>query len=241
MANVFIRTVILYLLIVALMRLTGKRQIGQLELTELVTAFMISELASYPISNNSIPLFYGVIPAVTLVCLEVFLSYISIKSRSFRKVIAGSALALVKNGKPDQAQMNRARITLEELISAMRMAGISHLSDVGYAFLEPSGTISVLPKAAQAPPTASDMNLAVSENGMEHALIIDGKADENELKCLGLEKRWLERKLKENGYQTPEDVFFMGLDDSKNLYFVPKEPPEPKKKAVKREEKRDAP
>lgn len=219
MANVFIRTVILYLLIVALMRLTGKRQIGQLELTELVTAFMISELASYPISNNSIPLFYGVIPAVTLVCLEVFLSYISIKSRTFRKVIAGSALALVKNGKLDQAQMNRARITLEELISAMRMAGISHLSDVGYAFLESSGTISVLPKAASAPPTASDMSLNVPENGMEHVLIVDGKTDEKELNSLGLEKRWLERKLKENGYTSPQEVFFMGFDDGQKSIF----------------------
>ncbi len=230
MANVFIRTVILYLLIVALMRLTGKRQIGQLELTELVTAFMISELASYPISNNSIPLFYGVIPAVTLVCLEVFLSYISIKSRAFRKVIAGSALALVKNGKLDQAQMNRARITLEELISAMRMAGISHLSDVGYAFLESSGTISVLPKAASAPPTASDMSLNVPENGMEHVLIVDGKIDEKELNSLGLEKRWLERKLKENGYTSPQEVFFMGFDDGKNLFLIRKEPPEEKTK-----------
>ena len=73
MANVFIRTILLYLLIVVLMRITGKRQIGQLELTELVTAFMVSELASYPISNNSIPLLYGVLPAISLICLEVFL------------------------------------------------------------------------------------------------------------------------------------------------------------------------
>ena len=223
MANVFIRTVLLYVLIVALMRLTGKRQIGQLELTELVTAFMISELASYPISNNSIPLFYGVIPAVTLVCLEVFLSYISIKSRAFRKAVTGNALALIKNGTLDQAQMKRARITLEELISAMRMAGISHLSDVGYAFLESNGMISVLPKAANAPPTASDLNRNVPENGMEHILIADGKIDEKELRFLGLEKRFLERKLRENGYTSPEDVFFMGLDDAKNLYLIRKE------------------
>ena len=209
MANVFIRTVLLYVLIVALMRLTGKRQIGQLELTELVTAFMISELASYPISNNSIPLFYGVIPAVTLVCLEVFLSYISIKSRAFRKVVTGNALALIKNGTLDQAQMNRA--------------GISHLSDVGYAFLESNGMISVLPKAANAPPTASDLNRNVPENGMEHILIADGKIDEKELRSLGLEKRFLERKLRENGYTSPEDVFFMGLDDAKNLYLIRKE------------------
>lgn len=235
MANVFIRTVLLYVLIVTLMRLTGKRQIGQLELTELVTAFMISELASYPISNNSIPLFYGVIPAVTLVCLEVFLSYISIKSRSFRKAVTGNALALIKNGTLDQAQMKRARITLEELISAMRMAGISHLSDVGYAFLESNGMISVLPKAANAPPTASDLNRNVPENGMEHLLIADGKIDEKELRALGLEQRFLERKLRENGYASPEEVFFMGLDDTKNLYLIRKEEPKPERQSRPKE------
>ena len=84
MINVFLRTVIMYIIIVALMRLTGKRQIGQLELTELVTAFMVSELAANPISDNSVPLLYGIIPAMTLVSLEVFLSYISLKSKTFK-------------------------------------------------------------------------------------------------------------------------------------------------------------
>ena len=166
MLNIFIRTLILYTLIVVLMRLTGKRQIGQLELTELVTAFMISELASSPITNNSIPLLYGVIPAVTLVCLEVFLSYISLKSRTFRKLIAGSALPLINDGKIDKAQMNKARITVEELISAMRMSGICCVSEVKYAFLEPSGNISFLTKAAKSPPTSEDLKMKVKEQGM---------------------------------------------------------------------------
>ena len=223
MANVFIRTVILYILIVCLMRLTGKREIGQLELTELVTAFMISELASYPISDNSTPLLYGVIPAVTLVCLEIFLSYFSIKSRIFRGLIAGNAIPLVRKGKIDQEQMNKTRITLEELVSAMRTSGIAALSDVEYAFLEPNGTISVLPKTSEVPPTASDLNVNVPETGIEHAVIIDGNVNQKELKALGLEKRWIENTLKENGYSQPSEVFYMGINDLKEVFLVRRE------------------
>lgn len=229
MANVFIRTVILYILIVALMRLTGKREIGQLELTELVTAFMISELASYPISNNSIPLLYGVIPAVTLVCLEVFLSFISVKSRSFRKLIAGNALMLVRKGNIDQAQMNQARITIEELVSAMRTAGISCVSNIEYAFLEPNGTISVLPKAAEAPPTAKDLGVCPPNTGIEHSLIVDGTLDRKELASLGLEERWVEKQLRQNGCSTLSQVFYMGVNDLKEVFVVRKAPKQPAK------------
>lgn len=223
MLNVFIRTVILYALIVVLMRLTGKRQIGQLELTELVTAFMISELAANPISNNSIPIAYGIIPAVTLVCLEVFLSYISVKSKKFRKLITGNALALVKKGKIDCKTMNTARITADELLSAARCAGVRGLSEVAYAFLEPNGTISVIPKSAESPPSASDLGVKSDEKGAEHALIIDGKIDFTELKKLGKDKKWLLMRLKENGFGGENEVFYMGADDAGGIYTAGRE------------------
>ncbi len=214
LANVCIRTVILYLLIVLLMRLTGKRQIGQLELTELVTAFMISEIAATPISDNAIPLLYGVIPAVLLVCLEVFLSYASVKSSRFRKLVAGTPITLIREGKPDMAQMNLARITVEELASAVRCAGISRLSDVSYAVLEPSGTVSVIPKAAASPPSADSLGVSVGENGMEHAIIVDGNLDKTELFKVGRNQAWLTDQLEKAGFSSPGEVFYLGLDDS---------------------------
>lgn len=223
MINVFIRTVILYLLIVALMRLTGKRQIGQLELTELVTAFMISELASRPIDDNSVPLLYGIIPAITLVCLEVFLSYLSIKSRSFRKLVAGNALALIRKGKLDKNQMNKARITVEELVSAMRCAGVSSLKNIEYAFLEPNGTISVITKAPESPVTARAMEIDVPEAGIEHPVIIDGNIDHAELKRLGIDEKFILNKLRENGYRSDEQIFYMGVDDLLEVNIVSKE------------------
>ncbi len=220
MINVIIRTFILYFLVVALMRLTGKRQIGQLELTELVTAFMISELAANPISNNSIPILYGVLPAIILVSLEVFLSFLSLKSRRFRKLIAGSALPLVKKGKIQKEQMNKSRITVEELVSAMRSAGVSCMSNVEYAFLESNGTISVIPKASQSPPTAKDMKIEVPEPGIEHSVIIDGNINKKEIRELGIDEKWIGNKIRENGYGNVSEIFYMGVNELKEIYII---------------------
>ncbi len=228
MVNVLLRTILLYILIVFLMRLTGKRQIGQLELTELVTAFMISELAAYPISNNATPLLYGVIPAVTLVCLEVFFSYASMKFRPFRRALTGNAVPLVRNGRLDQVQMSKARITLEELVSASRMAGISCLADVSYAFLEPSGTISVLPKSEAVSPSAKALGQSVNESGAGHSLILDGEVDDRTLKTLGLGRQWLLHTLRSNGFSRAEEIFYMEINDQKELFFVRKEDKAPK-------------
>ena len=223
MINIVIRTIILYILVVALMRLTGKRQIGQLELTELVTAFMISELAANPISDNSIPLLYGIIPGIILVCLEVLLSFISIKSKIFRKLLSGSALALVRKGKLDKEQMKKARITIEELVSAMRIAGTPGMSEVQYAFLEPNGTISIIQKATELPPSSKDMNIQVDEPGIEHPVIIDGNINKKELGALGINEVWIGKKLKENGFKNINDVFYMGVNDLLEIYVVGKE------------------
>lgn len=202
------------------MRLTGKRQIGQLELTELVTAFMISELAASPISDNSIPLLYGIIPAITLVCLEVFLSYLCLKSRTLRKMVAGKALPLVNKGKIDKNQMNKARITLEELLSAMRCNGISNMSDIEYAFLEPNGTISVITKTAKSPPTADDLKVKITETGVEHSIIVDGNVSNEELENMGKDKKWLNEKLKEKGFSNKNEVFYMGVNENEEIYII---------------------
>lgn len=220
MLNVLVRTVILYSAVVILMRLTGKRQIGQLELTELVTAFMISELAANPISNNSIPIAYGIIPAAVLVCLEVFLSFASIKSKRFARLLAGNALLLINKGKIDIVTMTRARITVEELASAVRCSGSSGLSEVEYAYLEPNGTISVIPKAKNQPITPSDLDFKVNEKGIEHIVVSDGVCDKEELKKIGFDEAWLEKTLKADGIKNICDVFYMSVNDSHDTYIV---------------------
>ena len=223
MANVFLRTVILYILIVLLMRITGKREVGQLELTELVTAFMISELASIPITDNNIPLLYGIIPSITLVCLEVFLSFMCMKSRKVRHIFSGTPAVLVEKGKLVQKELENARLTLEELMSSLRVLGYSDLSSVNYAILEPSGNLSVIPKSSERPPTVNELSMQVKEKGVEHIIISDGVVTVNELNKFGFDEKWLSSQLKKHGCTEPEQVFFMGVDDANSVNLIKKE------------------
>ena len=220
MANIFLRTVILYVILVLLLRLSGKREVGQLELTELVTTFMISELAALPITNNNIPLLYGIIPVVTLVCLEVFLSFAGVKSTFFAKLVSGTPAILVRKGKVNKKEMYNSRISLCEPMSSLRVMGISHISDVEYAILEPSGKLSVIQKGKDMPPSREEMNIPAVEKGIEHILIADGKVMENNLTECGLNDKWLRKTLKNHGLSTEKEVFFMGVNDARTVTII---------------------
>lgn len=222
MANVFMRTVILYILILLLMRVSGKREVGQLELSELVTAFMISELASIPITDNNIPLLYGIIPTVTLICLEVFLSYLCMKSKNMRKVFSGFPAVLIEKGELKQKELEDSRLTVEELLSSLRVLGYADISNVYYAILEPSGNLSVIPKCSERPPTVKEMSMTVKETGAQHIIISDGTVNLYELNRLGFDYKWLESQLKKGGAKSEKDVFFLGVDDANNVIFIPK-------------------
>lgn len=223
MANIFIRTIILYILLFTLLRLSGKREVGQLELTELVVTFMISELASIPITNNNIPLLYGIIPAITLVCLEIFVSFASVKSKTLSRLLSGTPSVLIDKGKLNQKEMFISRLTVSELMSALRVMGVSSLSDVQYAILEPSGDLSVITKASETAPSAKDLNVKVRENGIQHTLISDGVVSKKQLKDCSKDEKWLFEHLKNKGVNSPKDVFFMGLDDGGDITLILKE------------------
>lgn len=223
MANIFIRTVILYVLLVLLLRLSGKREVGQLELTELVTTFMISELASTPITNNNTPLLYGIIPAATLVCLEVFLSFAGVKSAFFARLVSGTPAILIRKGKISKKEMYNSRISICELMSSLRVMGISQISDVEYAILEPSGKLSVVQKAKDLPPSREDMKLRAVEKGIEHILIADGKIMEHNLSECGLDYKWLCKTLESHKVSSLKEVFFMGINDARTVTVIKSE------------------
>lgn len=211
MANIVVRTVILYGIVVILMRLCGKRQVGQLELPELVTAFMLGQLASYPLSDSEVPLMYGVVPSVILVCLEVFVSFAAVKLPGLRRFFTGRSMMLVKNGKADLNAMVETRVTMEEVLSAARIAGVGRYEDIAFAFLEPSGSISVLPKKQSA-----------SDGIADSPVVLDGKTDKTALQMLGLDEAWLQKQLAAHGLPL-EKVLYMGVDDAKQVTVVGKE------------------
>lgn len=223
MANVFVRTVILYILIMLLMRLAGKREVGQLELSELVTAFMVSELASIPITDNNIPLLYGIVPTVTLLCLEVFLSFIFIKSKTVKNLFSGAPLVVVENGIPKKRALTDARLSISELMSSIRQAGLSSISEVRYAILEPNGTMSIIPFAKERPASCSEACIDVEDKGIEHLLICDGKLNKTMIKKHNIKNSVLDKALRQNKCKSYKDVFYCGIDDLGNITVIKKD------------------
>ena len=159
MVIAFLRTIILYLFIIVGIRLMGKRQVGELEPSELVLALLIADLAAVPMQDFGIPLLTGIIPILTLLCLTMALSVLTMKSVRFRAVLCGRPSIIVENGKLHQREMQKNRFTVDELMEELRMKGITDLNSIKYAILETNGQISVLPYAAQQPVTEAQMEL----------------------------------------------------------------------------------
>ena len=222
MLTILLRTVLVYAILIATMRLMGKRQLGELEISELVTTLLISEIASLPIVDQSIPLMYAIIPLFSILTLEVVLSMILLKCPRLKNLASSRPSILIRHGEVDQGELRRNRISVDELISEIRQAGLSTLADVDYAIVEQNGKISVLARKNAQPPTAQDLGVCVSESGLVHVLIADGKPNRYNLKLLGLDEAWLTSTLSQKGLAT-QQVFFLGRDDAGALYLVEKE------------------
>ena len=223
MVIAFLRTIILYAFIIAGIRLMGKRQVGELEPSELVLALLIADLAAVPMQDFGIPLLTGLIPILTLLCITMALSVLTMKSVKFRAVLCGRPSIIVENGKLRQGEMKRNRFTLDELMEELRMKGVTDLSTVKYAILETNGQLSVLPFAAQKPPTAQDLSLHLPEPGLPVVLINDGRLMSRALHRRGLDETWLDKQLKEHHINHIQDVFLLTVDETNKVCVIEKE------------------
>ncbi|MBQ7822537.1 MAG: DUF421 domain-containing protein [Clostridia bacterium] len=212
MTTIFVRTIIIYVTLILAIRIMGKRQVGQLEVSELVTTFLLSELASFPITDDSIPLLFSVIPILTLVALEVIGAYAVTKSNRLKRIFIGRPTMIICKGKLDQKELERNRISVEELFSQLRMKSIVSLDEVEYAILEQNGQLSVITRSQVQPLSPVDVNIDVPEKGIAHALIIDGEINDQNLEVAGKTKEWLKKKIKSYGCRI-EDVFIFTVDD----------------------------
>ncbi len=223
MVIAFFRTIILYLLIIAGIRLMGKRQIGELEPSELVLALLIADLAAVPMQDFGIPLITGIIPILTLLCITTILSVITAKSTSFRAIMCGRPSIIIENGKLNQREMYKNRFTLDELSEELRIKGYPDISSVKYAILETNGQLSVLPYTTQAPLTPDQMDLDVPEPGIPLVLISDGHLLRRNLNKRGYNDGWLHKRLAEHGASSPKDVFLLTVDETDKVFLVLKE------------------
>ncbi|MBQ8717250.1 MAG: DUF421 domain-containing protein [Clostridia bacterium] len=222
MLTILLRTVIIYIILIGTMRMMGKRQLGELEVSELVTTLLISEIAAAPIGDPSIPVIYAVIPLVTILTLEITLSIILLKCPRLKNIASARPSILIRHGKIDQKELRRIRISIDELISEIRQTGLSSFAEVDYAILEQNGKISVIPRKSAQPPSAANLGLHPKESGIVHALIEDGVINRYNLELLSLGEVWLRARLAERAL-APNEVFFLGIDDSGSLYWIEEE------------------
>ena len=224
MATAFFRTIILYLLLIVGLRLTGKRQIGELEPIELVLTMLLSDLASVPMQDFDSPLINGVVPILTLLALTTLLSYISFRSGRFRSLICGEPAIVVRCGRLQQRAMRHNRMTVDELMEELRGQGVTNLKDVKYAVLETSGQLSVLLRADVQPATPKQMGLKVDDDVFLPVIIIDnGRLMGKNLQKMGLDDKWLQKQLKAHKAHRVQDVFLMTVDRGGSVVLAKKE------------------
>lgn len=224
MLTALFRTVILYSTLLVSLRLTGKRQLGQLEPTELALSLLLSDLAAVPMQDPGIPLVIGLVPMVTLVALSLLLSGLSLKSIFFRRLLCGRPVILIRDGIIQQEAMRRSRIMLDELLEELRLQGIIRIEDVKYALWETGGQLSVLLRTACQPVTPQQLELPVEEETQLPAVLIsDGRLLTDALYRLGLDETWLAEELRKRHLNAPRQVFLMTRDGSGQVRCVRKE------------------
>lgn len=216
---VLIRSIILYFIVVFIMRIMGKKQIGQLQPFELVIALMVSELAAMPMQNTSIPLFHGIIPIITLLVLQVLISTLQLKSEAARIIFCGKPSILIEKGKININELKNNRLNLSDLLEELRLKDYYNLEDIEYAILETGGQISIIPKSELEPATRKDLNVKSSQNRLPVTLILDGKINKKNLKLINKDTSWLNNQLNKNKISSADHIFLALLDSNGEFIY----------------------
>lgn len=222
MLDTFARTVVVYLFLIAVIRFLGKRQLGQMEPSEVVVTMLVADLASFPMEDPQIPLSAGVIPILAVLSLEILLSFMSVRSLKFRKLLCGKPIILIENGQFLQENMRKSRITIDELLSQLRLKDILDPSTVQYAILETGGTLSVFPYSQERPAPAKAAGIQVEQELAPVAVVSDGRILSDNLKKAGKNEKWLEKALQKQG-ATLKQTFLLTVDKENKVLFYKKQ------------------
>ena len=204
------------------MRLMGKRQIGELEISDLITTLLVSEIASLPLTDLNIPVSHAIIPIILLLTFEVVSSTLLMKFPPIKKFISTRPTTLIDNGILYPDQLQKVRLTADELISEIRQNGISDIEEVQYAILEQNGKISIIQKPEYRPISAKDLNIPVSDNGLYHIVIENGRTNPHGLNRAGLDKKKLCHILQSRRLRQ-KDIYLMIINNGGDVKIVPKE------------------
>lgn len=218
----FVRAIMVYILVLIVMRLMGKREIGQLQPFELVISIMIADLASIPMTDPGVPIFNGLVPILGLLAMHLLITLLNIKSVNLRKITCGKPTILVYRGKIDEEALRKERFTVSELQERLRGKDVFNLGDVEFAILETNGEVSVITKPNKMNVTREDMNIEADYEGLPYDLIVDGKIMYENLNKIGKDKKWLIKQI-EKFKCMPDDVLIATMDGKGNFFCQQKE------------------
>ena len=222
MGEILFRFVIVYCSMLFAMKLVGKRQIGEMQTSELVAAFFLSELASFAVTNRKIPVYYGLMPIFLMVLIEVLVSYFALKIPIVKRVLEFSPSVLIRDGNVLEKELRKNRVTLDELLSMLRLNGYYDISKVRFAILEPNGQLSVVPFSKNDSLSPEDIVLDVPEVGFTVALINDGKINYKALSAIGRNEKWLKRILNQEKIISEKEIFLLSSDYLGNVKITRK-------------------
>ncbi|MDM0471054.1 DUF421 domain-containing protein [Clostridium perfringens] len=215
----FIRTAILYFIVIISIRLMGKRQIGELQPYELVITLMLSDLASLPMQDTRLPLLLGIVPIITLLFVKILISEIQQHSRLFEKILDGTPSIIISDGEINLEMMKKQRLTMNDILEELRSAGYLDISDIQYAIIETNGTISIIPKSACDTVKRKDLKIKESESKIPIVLFEDEHLNKKALQGMNKDEKWLDEKLKSLNYP-PRDKLFLVMMDSNGKLFI---------------------
>lgn len=218
----FIRAIIMYLTVVCAIKFMGKRQIGELETSELVITFIISDIASLPMQNSDQPILSGLIPIGVLTCLEIFISWFMSRNPKFRQLVCGKCVIVINDGKINQKELYKLRINVYDLCEQLRQMNVFSIDDVAYAIMETNGKLSVLKKSEKQPPDSKTLQICSSPSNLDLAVISNGKINDYCLSLCSLNKSWLNNILKEKNIKI-DDVFLMTANKNKEVKIIKKD------------------
>jgi uncharacterized membrane protein YcaP (DUF421 family) len=207
--TIILRTVLVYVIILLVLRLMGKREIGQLSVLDFVVSIMIAELAVISIDNFQAPMIHSLIPIFVLSIIQITFAVISLKSEKLRDLLDGEPSVLIKEGKIDEHEMRKQRYNFDDLLVQLRQNKIGKLSDVEFAILEPSGKLSVIEKSKEADKKSSNLPLP---------LILDGKVQEEHLKKIEKTPLWLRQEMRKIGYRDIKKISYCALRDDQSFF-----------------------
>ena len=218
----YLRTVALYSVLIAVIRLMGKRQIGQMEPSEFVVTMLVANLASIPMQDEGIPLFTGLVPILTVLGMELILSFLSMKSMAVRKLLCGKPVILIENGNILQQNLRKTRVTLDELAGHLREKDILDLKSVQFAILETNGNLSVFPYPKDRPASAAEAGIQAKKQFLPVTIISDGKLLDGNLQLSGKDRQWVDRVLAQHD-ATLATTWLLTVDKSDHILFYRKE------------------